>query len=233
MSRGRNLAELISDLRDELRRANNSAASPDDIASLRRTINHVMKTLWLGHNWPHLNTDFEPIPLVAGQRYYDYPAGLDPERVGSVYVSWSGNYLQVERGITKQAYNMYDSRKDERSSPALRWDIRFTGVKEQMEIWPIPDGSEQSLHMSGTYQCRDLVNDADVCILDSEIVVLFAALELLPTDAPDREAKSSAAAERLRLLKSRATSGGDAVWTNGAGDQNQGRSLQVSQVRVR
>lgn len=216
--RGRMLSELISDLRDELRRANNSAASPDDIPSLRRTINRVMQSVWLSHDWPHLRTDFPPINLVAGQRFYDYPAQLDPDRVERVEVFWSGYYTLAERGITREDYNAHDPEQDDRSSPVYKWDIRFTGVKEQIEVWPLPDGSVQKLHMRGIYACPTLVNDADRCPLDSEVVLLFAAIELLPKDAPDRDVKASLAAERLRMLKARANGGAERVWTNGASD---------------
>lgn len=215
MMRGRMLSELISDLRDELRRANNAAASPDDIPSLRRTINRVMQSVWLSHDWPHLRTDFPAINLVAGQRFYDYPAGLDPDRVEIVRVFWSGTYTPVERGITRDDYNAHDPEQNDRSSPVLKWDIRFTGVKEQIEVWPLPDGAAQKLHLRGTYACPTLVNDSDVCPLDSGVVLLFAAIELLPKDSPDREIKSSQVAERLRLLKARANGGAERVWTNG------------------
>src|SRR5690606_22028539 len=126
MARGATLSQLISDLRDELRRANSSSAGPDDTASLRRTINHVYRLLYYSHNWSFLNTRFAAIPFSAGQRYYDFPAGLDPDRITDVKLQWSGNFVPIERGISLEDFNAYDPENDERTSPAIKWDVAFT-----------------------------------------------------------------------------------------------------------
>lgn len=210
MARGVMLRQLISDLRDELRRANSPAASPDDTASLRRTINHVYSVLYYTHNWSFLNTIFDPIPLAAGQRYYDMPEGLDTERITDVRLRWSGNYfVPLDRGISVEDYNAFDPNENQRASPALKWDVRFTGEREQIEIWPLPDDSGQSLRFTGVYKINQLVNDTDQCRLDNEVVTLYAAAELLPKDSPDKDAKLQLAQEMLRLLKLRSASGGD------------------------
>lgn len=217
MSRGRMLSELISDLRDELRRANHSSASPDDIPSLRRTLNRVMTTLWLAHDWPHLKHVFPAVALAAGQRYYDLPAGLGYERISDARVKIDGMHYPLTRGIDPYDYDLLDPEADERGSPVTKWDIKFTGAREQIEVWPVPDDTTQALQVQGYYTCPNMVNDSDLCPLDSEIVVLLAAVELLPKDAPDRDTKASQAQERLRMLRARGGSGSERDYTNGAG----------------
>lgn len=218
MARGATLSELISDLRDELRRANSPSASPDDTPSLRRTINHVYRTLYYNHDWSFLKHNFQAITLNAGQRHYDLPPGLDADRIIEAKVKWSSDFLPVERGITMDDYNAYDPEDDERTSPILKWDVRFTGEREQIEVWPLPDGTAQSLRLFGVYACDPLVNDTDQCRLEGELIVLYAAAELLRAQkSDDADAKLQMAQELLRQLRIRSTSAGGSEFRLGAG----------------
>lgn len=232
MARGLSLGQLISDLRDELRRANSPSASPDDVASLRRTINHVYFTLYYAHDWTFLKTMFPKITLNAGQRFYDVPDGLDFERIVEMNVWWNALPTPVERGIGFADYAAYDPEANDRSSPMMKWDVRFTGDKEQIEVWPLPDSSAQALQFFGVYEHKRLVNDTDICRLDGELVVLYAAAELLPKDSPDKETKLAMAKDLLRLLKIRGTAAAGKTYTNGAGGGGVQNVHPRAQVRV-
>lgn len=232
MARGATILQLISDLRDELRRANSPAAGPDDTGPLRRTINHVYETLYTSHDWPHLKTYFDKLPMNAGERYYDVPTGLDYERVIDARNWWNGIPEPIERGISFDDYMSYDSTADVRSSPVLKWDIRFTGDREQIEFWPVPDSSTQSVQFVGMWAHAPLVNDTDICRLESEVVVLYAAAELLANDSPDKKAKLQLAQERLRLAKIRSTSGAGKTYQLGLGNGSSRRPNEAV-VRVR
>lgn len=217
MARGATLRQLISDLRDELRRANSPSASPDDVPSLRRTINHVYRILYLDNDWPFLNRLFDKITLNAGQRYYDFPDGLDPDRVITAHIWWSSIAEPINRGITLEDYNAYDPTANQRSSPALKWDVRFTGTKEQIEVWPLPGDESQTLQFFGTQAAPALVNDTDICLLDSDVIVLYAAAELAPADSEDKQAKLQLGKELLRLERVRANSAGGQEYRLGLG----------------
>lgn len=214
MARGATLRQLISDLRDELRRLNTPSAAPDDTPSLRRTINHVYRLIYYQHDWSFLRYRFPAITLNAGQRYYDVPAGLDADRILEAKVKWSGDFVDVHRGISTDDYNVHDPEENERSSPMLKWDIVFTGTKEQIEVWPLPDGTAQSLRLYGVYACDPLVSEDDICRLESEVIVLYAAAELLKAQkSEDAEAKLQQANELLRLVKIRSASAGENTGT--------------------
>ncbi|MER9685910.1 hypothetical protein [Mesorhizobium sp. M0139] len=232
MARGATLLQLISDLRDELRRANSPAAGPDDTGPLRRTINHVYATLYASHNWPHLLTYFDRVTLNAGQRYYDVPTGLDYERIIEVRNWWNGIPEPIERGISFDDYMSYDSTADVRSSPVLKWDVRFTGDREQIEYWPLPDTSTQAVQFVGMWAYAPLVNDTDTCRLDSDIIVLYAAAELLPDTSPDKKAKLQLGQELLRLAKVRSSSGAGKTFQLGLGEASSRRPSEAV-VRVR
>lgn len=231
MARGVALAELISNVRDETRRANSPSASPDDEASIRRTINHVYHVLGMSNDWPFLNTLFDGIPLNAGQRYYDFPDGLDPNRVIEAKVYWGALYTTLDRGIGLLDYNAWNPTLNQRSAPMLKWDVRFTGTTEQIEVWPLPDSTAQVLQFYGTQAMPALVNNTDRCKLESEIIVLYAAAELLPKDAPDKDAKLELAKEALRLAKVRGNSAAGAEYRLGVGHSEQKTFPRVT-VRI-
>lgn len=233
MARGVMLRQLISDLREELRRANSPAAGPDDTGPLRRTINHVYSVVNIGYNWPHLHTIFPKMTMAAGQRFYDLPDGLDYERITDAKVWWNGIAEPLERGIDIEDYNAFDPDQNDRTSPALKWDVRFTGEREQIEIWPLPDDSAQSVQFVGYWKCAPLVDDTDICRLESEVIVLYAAAELLADDSPDKKAKLQLAQEMLRLTKIRATSGGGKTYRLGADGEGVSRRPTEAVVRVR
>lgn len=233
MARGATLQQMVSDLREELRRANSPAAGPDDYGPLRRTINHVYETLYAAFDWPHLKTYFPHMPMNAGQRHYDLPPGLDYDRTVDVRVWWNGIPESIERGVGFDDYLSYNSENNERTSPVLKWDVRFTGEREQIEFWPLPDDSAQSVQFVGLWKFAPLVNDTDVCRLESEMIVLYAAAELAAKDSPDKEAKLQLARERFRVAKLRSVSGSGKTFRVGLDGDGHSRRPTEAVVRVR
>lgn len=230
--RGATFSSLISDLRDELRRANSPSASPDDEPSLGRTINRLYRTLYLKHDWPHLLKMFTPIPLNAGQRYYDVPTGLEFDRIIEAKVWWNGHAISIQRGIEFADYELYNPDLDQRTSPIEKWDVRWTGVKEQIEVWPKPDSTAQTLQFRGVHRIDPLVSPEDKCLLDNDMVVAFAAAELLKAQkSDDADAKLQIANELFRVLTTRAVSAGGKPVRIGLGDVEQVSSRR-STVRV-
>jgi len=233
MARGATLSQLISDLRDELRRLNTSSAAPDDVPSLTRTINHVYATVYAAHDWPHLFREFSRMTLNAGQRHYDFPTGLNPERIIAARLWWGNLPTPIERGITIDDYALYDPEDDDqRATPALKWDIRFTGSTEQIEVWPTPSDSTQKLQFFGITSIDPLVDLTDTCKLDSDLVVLYAAAELLDEKSPDKKAKLDLAKALLNQLKMRGTSGGEKTYQLGLGSGADAGKPYRSMIRV-
>lgn len=221
--RGSQFLTMVTMLRDELGRTTDVAVSTGDVASLKRTINRNYEALYADYDWPHLR-QFATIPLLQGERYYDppsvpsdpdIPAPMDYDRIEEIAVRWSGLSYPVERGIDANDYNSIDSEEDERNGPVLKWDVRFTGDAEQIEVWPIPDTNDQKLHFTGFRKFTRLVNDGDICLLDDNLVVLFSAAELLARqESKDAGAKASAAQALYSRLKGR-TKGGSRFYTLG------------------
>ena len=211
MARGKQLLQMVSLLRDEVGRANSVATGLGDLDMLKATIRRVYETLHEDYDWPHLRTEFDKITTNNGQRYYDFPtspAAVNYDRVEQIFVWYSGLPHRLERGIDIQHYATFDSTLGRTSEPALRWDVRFTGTKEQIEIWPIPASDDMQIQMIGFPQPKTLTNDADTLDLDHILVVLFAAAEILARQkSADAQAKLQQAQARYIDLKARSKSG--------------------------
>lgn len=200
MARGTQLLQLVTMLRDETGRNDSVAVGVDETPTLKAILRRWQNTLYERFPWPHLRTVFDRIPLQAGERYYDFPADLDVDRVESV-AAWDSSYPRpLTRGITFREYAVYDSESDVRADPALRWDVRWTGTREQIEVWPVPASNDLELQFIGIRKCRPLVANADVADLDDHLIVLSAASELMPKGSEIAAVKAKLAADRYNTL---------------------------------
>lgn len=229
MARGTQFLTLVTMLRAELERSVSPAVGLEDLPVLKQKLARNYETLQDNYTWPHLHREFDRVTLAAGQRYYDVPATVNFDRLDNVVVWWSGLAYPLIRGIRFEDYNAYDSTRDERSGPVEKWDIRFTGVKEQLEFWPLPNDDDQSVQFTGQAKLPRLVNDIDPCFLDDHLVVLFTAAEL-ERDRGQKEIMLSAARDRLATLRANASP--DDVTMIGGGRPRQGL-FSNTVVRVR
>ncbi len=204
MARNIQFSEIVLQLRAELRRSQDPAVGVEDLAPLKQTINHVVSVLSNKEDWPFMYRKFDPLPMVAGTRFYDLPTGLQLERITGARCKWGGSFYGLYRGITYNDYESWDPDQDERSSPALKYDFQNVNGATQIEIWPIPDSSSQSIYFEGYASHPRLVNDTDLCLFDDAIVVLFAAAELMSDKfKAEAAAKRDQANELLRQIKIR------------------------------
>lgn len=174
----RQFTQLLDDLRAEVGRTNETGVRVADLAELKNAINSAYEQEFDDWAWPHLRRVHTRIDLAAGQRYYDFGSTMDWDAIESVAVWYNNLAIPVARGIGFEQYTVYDSESDERSDPVLRWDVRFTGSSEQIEVWPLPTAGTQKLQIIGDQKFARLVNDADVCLLDDRLVVMAAAQKI-------------------------------------------------------
>jgi hypothetical protein len=209
MARGTQLLQLVTDLRAELGRSSSVAVGVDDLPSLKQTIRRTQETLYDEYDWPHLRTVFDRIPMQAGERFYDFPAELNFDKLEDVAVWYSGQPFEIERPIGFRDYAIYDSENNARCDPVLKWDIRWRGTKEQIEVWPIPASTNQvGLQFIGIRKLRPMVGDQDVADLDDQLIILYAAAELLARQkSADAPIKADLAKARFQRLKSNAGRG--------------------------
>lgn len=209
MARGTQLLQLVTMLREEVGRASSVAVGNDDLPMLKQKITRTQEFLYDEYTWPFLRQVFPQKTLNGGEQYYDFPAGLNLERIEEVYLWYANLPRPLTRGIGVQEYAIYNSNLGVTQEPAMRWDVRWTGVKEQFEIWPIPVSNAQLIQFVGIRNLRPLIKDNDVADLDDRMIVLACAAEILAKEG-DESAPivASLAKERFARMKGRTLGGG-------------------------
>ncbi|MGZ5923514.1 MAG: phage adaptor protein [Rhizomicrobium sp.] len=202
--RRKQFIQLLAKLRDELSISSDPAIGSAATPNLKQVLSRVYETLYDAHDWTHLRQIFPRLTLNAGERYYDFPENMDFDNLEEVKVWWGGQPHTITRGIDFEHYAAVSSDDDQRSDPVERWDVRLVGNKEMIEVWPIPSGTGQALQFKGKTKFAPLINDADLCLLDDQLVVLYAAAELAPPKKrTEISAKLNAAQARLGIVKMR------------------------------
>lgn len=205
MARGVTLGELTTQLRLAARYDPTPALSIQVLPMMQQTLRDTQERLYDEFDWPFLKVTSDKT-LAAGQRYYDVPTNLNLERIISVDVRYSDKWCPVERGIELAHYNLRDSDNDEREDPVRRWDVADTGTGPQIEVWPTPASNGDLLRFRGIRKLGALSATGDIADLDDQIIVLFAAGELLGGAAnPAAQVKFAQAKKRLETLQGRVT----------------------------
>ncbi|MBO4228014.1 hypothetical protein [Bradyrhizobium neotropicale] len=208
--RRRQFIQLLDMLRDELSISSDPAVGVSATPNLKQVLSRHYETLYDAHDWPFLRQMFPRITLNTGQRYYDFPEDMDFDNLEEVNNWWGGQPHPICRGIDFGQYAMYDSDSGVKADPVENWDVRLVGNKEMLEVWPVPAGSGQALQFKGKTKFKRLVDDADLCLLDDQLVVLYAAAELAPPKKrTDINAKLTAALARLGMVKARGQGGSE------------------------
>jgi hypothetical protein len=212
--RGQTLGELLSDLKAECGYSQNAAHGINNRETLVQILKRTQRRLWSDWDWMHLRVSRDT-RLMAGERYYGCPDDLSYERIDAAEVKFGGQWKPLCFGINERQYSIYDPRIDERSWPIERWDIAEDPAPLSpgtIEVWPVPSDSgtapapgsddEGWFRLTGIRNLRNLVVDADRCDLDGDLIVLFAAAEILSRDRKeDAQAKLQAANKLYMMLR--------------------------------
>ena len=204
MPRGDQLTQMLSDLRSEAGLSSLVSLSINQKPQMIRLLQRTQRRLYDKIDWPFKKLSEDKL-CAAGQRYYDFAPDIDPEKTHEIWYRFGTQWLKLNRGITPAHYSAFDSDNGARNSPAQRWDWHSTAPgTPQVEIWPVPSvngvtNGDGTLRFKGVRKLSPLVQDSDTCEVDSDIIVLFAAAEMLASrDAKDAPAKLQAAKDMLR-----------------------------------
>lgn len=185
--RNRPFLELLQGLRDELGRSDSPAVGADDVPRLKWAINRAYEKLWKSTAWKHLETVFTPFTANAGQQFFGLPTGCDSTRILEVRNFWGSSNTPLPRGIGFREYAIWDSYAGQQSEPTQRYDIKWQGNLEQLELWPVAADNSQTIYIKGIQGISTLVADADICIIDDKLVVLQAACRLIKDELELKE----------------------------------------------
>lgn len=201
MARGKTLAQLVSALKAETGESTLVSVGVGALPALQEKIRRTQEFLYDDYDWPHLKV-FVSKTMTAGQRYYDIPTEINYERILKAVHWWNDEPTPIERGIGFDHYAQYHSDDDERADPVLAWDIRWRSTVEQIEVWPIPDSSGDTIQFEAIRKLRALTADSDVADIDDRLIVLTAAADILARQkAPGAGRIASMAAARYARLR--------------------------------
>lgn len=206
MARGTQLTVLIDDLRAEVGHSLQASLGKATREVLRTVLQRVQRRLWEDYSWPFLKVR-RNIEVATGQRYYDLPSDLVFERIELVEFKWGDRWDKISYGIGAREYNQYDSDTDVRSWPVHRYD---SYENDQIEVWPIPSDNANSTTGSGQLRLHGIKNlsafiaDSDTADLDDQLLILYAAGEILTRQKQaDAQAKLAQANAHYQRLKAR------------------------------
>ena len=206
MARNTTLQVLLNDLRSESGHAISSALGKSTQEMMVNLLNRVQRRLWEDFAWPFLQVK-KDITLQAGQRYYDIPSGLTLERVQSASFKNGSSWHKIFYGISTQDYTIHDSDTGSRSWPIRKYEAYGAA---QVEVWPIPSENadvttgDGLFRLEGTGDLSAFVSMSDTADLDDQLIVLFAAAELLTRQkSPDAQLKQQQANVHYQRLRAR------------------------------
>lgn len=218
---GRQLRDMLTDLRAEIGHSTNVAHGINDRETLIYYLNRTQMQLYQDYDWPQLIIDRD-IGLIDGVRYYNYPYDLAFDDIGSVHVLVGSFYQELTYGIGPAEMTIVNSDAGQKQFPTLKW--MHHADDNTLEVWPVPDASAvgavtppvvppvvppglprtvtsnpASIRLRGTKTVRTMVNDSDLSTLPDNLIVLFSAVEILQRDdAKDAALKLSKANEAMR-----------------------------------
>lgn len=204
MARGTTLAILINDLRSEIGHSLEPSLGKSTRDVLVNVIQRNQRRLWDDYAWPFLRVQRD-LTISTGQRYYGLPSDLVFERIERVEFKHGDYWEKVEYGVGADQYNQHDSDRDVRSYPVQRYD---NFENNQIEVWPIPTEDSNTttkqgmLRLHGIKNLGGLINETDTADLDDQLIILYAAAEMLArqkqSDAQNKLAQAQAHYSRLK-----------------------------------
>lgn len=212
---GATLAVLRRQFRAEVGQTLNMAQGANAQGIYDLVLARTQQELWESNEWPHLKYNSD-VALSSGQRYYPYPADMDYVAINRVWVKQDTNWCPVAWGIEQPHYNAHGG-EDARSWPIARWANKatFAGGKTnptgQIEVLPVPSQNGM-MRLEGQAPPNPLIADTDICVLDSTLIALFAAAEVLASQKNEGAAvKLQKAQQYLRRLLSNQASDKDRI----------------------
>lgn len=211
---GKTLAEVVSMAAFECRLTTQSSLTQDARELLRHLVRTEQATLIDEYDWPEFkgeegNAWFD-VELSAGQRFYDYPEGMDPDSIVAVYYKFGNVWTPLEAGVRVEDYSAYDSDADVRSDPPQKWGKRAEG---QFELWPIPATNGNTLRFAASRQMPEASLDNEIIVVDAIAVAFLAASRYLENDEDKTRSRNlyGRGQKRITTLKVRKSKTGPRV----------------------
>lgn len=228
MARGTSLSALRDMLRAEIGASSNVAMGVNTQDQYDHVLRRTQARLWADHDWSFGFIERDE-PLLKNERYYAFDNDIDYDRISMASVRWGDIWRPMQAGITPELFNTFDSDAGETSTPAMRWQ-HYEG--NQFQVWPVPSENGQILRFRAIKKLPPLLSPADTAVLDDNLIVLFAAAELLGrSKAADAPAKLSQATSHYNKLKGNSNKDDRFIFGGGIGSGETFRNIGGRFVR--
>ena len=216
MPRRVQLEHLLKDLRSQARISTNPQHNVQQRDAHVTLLQRIQDWLWSDYDWPFLRVERQ-VSLQAGQRYMAAPESIPVDRIEALEVFDGGEWVPLKNGVGARQYAWHNSDLDVRAWPPRCWRVTEGNDAdlEQIELWPIPDRNgdaatrEGFLKITGIRRLSPLVQDTDRADLESRLLVLFGAAELLAAaGAKDAQPKQQAANAYYGRIRSQMSQSG-------------------------
>ncbi len=177
------LSELIDRVRIEASLALGATFGIAQRLHIIGLLNRIQRDLARDRDWDELHTHVV-IPTVIGTFTYSIPNTMNYEGMEKLTSRDGTSLKKMKLGFGPQEFAKIDPATTN-SWPIERWRLSPLSVSD-FEVWPNPD-KVASIDIEGQKKPALLVDDADSCTLDADVLVLRVAGHLLAKSSP-REA---------------------------------------------
>lgn len=193
MALGTQLSTLVDMLRAEIGASIDRAQGVNHLPALKQTLSRTQERLWFDFDWPFAYIERDE-PLQDGQRYYTFDNDIDFNRIVAAHMNYAQIWRGLEYGITPGEYNQSNPELGMKQDPIRRWR-HWEG--NQFEVWPVPSSSTTRIRFRAIKRLNPLVQESDRAELDDQLIVLYAAVELLQRAKSEDAASKKAVADQL------------------------------------
>jgi hypothetical protein len=212
------LQVMVKNLRAEVGHSLATAQGVNQVETIKYLLQRTQEELWTAFTWPELSVRIDT-PLMPGQFLYPFPAAFTFDQVRSAWSSRPGDteWGEVGYGIEEDRIEP-GGNNSRRADPITIWDVENSGGTVQFRVWPTPDTSGGYIRFKGNRSLAPFLADSDVSTLDDNVIVLFAASEILArAKAEDADLKQQKAQRHLLKLLGSKVSAKMRVSTLGGG----------------
>lgn len=167
------LGQMILDLRAEAGHSLNAAHGANTLETHKYLLRRTQRELFAAHDWPD-KMIYETLAFSAGDPLLTDPAATSHEQINQLWVLDGTRYRELHYGVRPEDYNVFG--RDGEAFPPRRW--RRDAVSGKIELWPVPSRDGECLAL-GQKRLGALVADGDYSTLDGQLIVMFAASDLL------------------------------------------------------
>lgn len=211
MRAGVAFSTIITEVKLEARETTNATQSTSRDPYIKQVINREYRWLGQKHRWPLRHTEVE-VNLVASTKVYTFPSTMNPAHIDEVWAQIGDEWYPIKHTVGILERSVYND--NDTSWPPQRFEFQpdaGTGTFT-FECWPIPSQAGK-LRFSGQQKITDLTLDADVCLIDADVLVLRAASQILASKGQEDAAyKANQAEQRAKaILRNMGTGIGPAI----------------------